>query len=99
MYQEERLTAILDHLQLHRRINVQEICGLFEVSRDNARRDIVILHERGDVSARTAGPLSPSCPSAMRTSFFLAPAGLRRKVCVIREMIRRAGIQLLVASQ
>ena len=54
LYQEERLMAILEHLQRHARITVQEICGRFGVSRDTARRDIVTLHGRGAI-ARTHG--------------------------------------------
>ncbi|ALS20851.1 MULTISPECIES: DeoR/GlpR family DNA-binding transcription regulator [Paenibacillus] len=54
MYQEERLIAILEHIRQHQRISVEDICELFQVSRDTARRDIVKLEEQGQI-LRTRG--------------------------------------------
>jgi len=57
MYQEERLLKILEYLNYANRISVQEICKMFSISRDTARRDIVRLVEEGTVS-RTHGGIT-----------------------------------------
>lgn len=57
MFQEERLLKIMDYLKRHRTMSVKEICGLFEVSRDTARRDIVRLIEEG-AAIRTHGGIA-----------------------------------------
>lgn len=60
MYQEERLKAILDHLKQHKKISLGEICELFQVSRDTARRDLVKLAERNAIVRTHGGALLPS---------------------------------------
>lgn len=57
MYQEERLLHILEYLNDHQSMSVNEICASFGVSRDTARRDIVKLVEQGAV-IRTHGGIS-----------------------------------------
>jgi len=59
LYQEERLRAILDHLDKHQRISVQEICDLFQVSRDTARRDLVKLSEQNAIVRTRGGAVLP----------------------------------------
>lgn len=41
--QAERLDAICAHLSHHYRIGIEDICKLFDVTRDTARRDVVRL--------------------------------------------------------
>jgi DeoR family transcriptional regulator, carbon catabolite repression regulator len=60
MYQEERLIAILEIMKQKRRIQVQEICDLFGVSRDTARRDIVRLEEQGAIIRTHGGAILPT---------------------------------------
>lgn len=60
MYQEERLIGILQHMQRHHRISVEEICELFDVSRDTARRDIVKLEEQGRIVRTRGGAIWPT---------------------------------------
>lgn len=60
MYQEERLQQILEYLQLHKRISVEDICTLFDVSRDTARRDLVKLEEHNVIIRTRGGALLPS---------------------------------------
>ncbi|WP_436664386.1 DeoR/GlpR family DNA-binding transcription regulator [Alicyclobacillus acidoterrestris] len=62
LFQEERLEKIMNHMMEHRRISVQEICDLFGVSRDTARRDVVKLTERGMVVRTQGGAILPSIP-------------------------------------
>ncbi|WP_442600524.1 DeoR/GlpR family DNA-binding transcription regulator [Paenibacillus sp. KN14-4R] len=54
MFQETRLLKILDYLKQHQSMSVGEICSIFQVSRDTARRDIVKLVQEG-VVVRTHG--------------------------------------------
>ncbi|TVY07417.1 DeoR/GlpR family DNA-binding transcription regulator [Paenibacillus cremeus] len=60
MYQEERLQGILQHMQQHHRISIEDICELFEVSRDTARRDIVKLEELGKILRTRGGAIWPT---------------------------------------
>ncbi|MEK8130010.1 DeoR/GlpR family DNA-binding transcription regulator [Paenibacillus filicis] len=54
MIQEERLKAIVDFLEVHESIRVEQICEMFQISRDSARRDLVKLEEQNRV-IRTHG--------------------------------------------
>ncbi|VBB07656.1 lacr bacterial regulatory protein hth signature [Lucifera butyrica] len=57
MYQEERLQKILTYLQENKRIHVDDICQLYAVSRDTARRDLVKLEERQQIIRTHGGAL------------------------------------------
>lgn len=59
MYQEERLHLILDYLQKNDRISVEDICNLYKVSRDTARRDLVILEKQGTILRTHGGAILP----------------------------------------
>ncbi|EME73430.1 DeoR/GlpR family DNA-binding transcription regulator [Bacillus sonorensis] len=60
MYQEERLISIIDYVKEHKRISVEQICSLFQVSRDTARRDLVKLKERGAIIRTRGGAILPT---------------------------------------
>ncbi|WHY87118.1 DeoR/GlpR family DNA-binding transcription regulator [Neobacillus novalis] len=60
MYQEERLVSIMDFLQKHNRISVEQICTIFDVSRDTARRDLVRLEEDKAIVRTRGGAILPS---------------------------------------
>ncbi|MCP3738449.1 DeoR/GlpR family DNA-binding transcription regulator [Rossellomorea sp. BNER] len=60
MYQEERLIAILDFLKKNKRISVEQICTLFDVSKDTARRDLVKLEEEKRISRTRGGAILPA---------------------------------------
>jgi len=60
LYQKERLAEILNYLKTHRRISVQQICSLFDVSRDTARRDIVKLDAIGAIIRTRGGAILPT---------------------------------------
>ncbi|MGP0575909.1 DeoR/GlpR family DNA-binding transcription regulator [Paenibacillus peoriae] len=60
MYQEERMLKIVDYLQLHKRISVDDICEFFNVSRDTARRDLVKLEEHQKIIRTRGGAILPS---------------------------------------
>lgn len=57
MYQEERLLKILEYLNNSKHLSVHDICKIFDISRDTARRDIVRLVEEGTV-VRTHGGIT-----------------------------------------
>lgn len=57
MFQEERLLEILGYLRKHQVMSVHEICEIFGVSRDTARRDILKLIEQG-AAIRTHGGIT-----------------------------------------
>jgi DeoR/GlpR family transcriptional regulator of sugar metabolism len=60
MFQEERLRSIIDYLKETKRISIDEICSLFDVSRDTARRDLVKLEEDKAIIRTRGGAILPS---------------------------------------
>jgi DeoR/GlpR family transcriptional regulator of sugar metabolism len=65
LYQEERLMGMLQYLQANHRISIETICGLFEVSRDTARRDIIKLEEQGQILRTRGGAILPTLPKTV----------------------------------
>lgn len=59
MYQIERMQAIIDYLKNNKRISVEDICRLYGVSRDTARRDIVNLESKGLIVRTHGGAILP----------------------------------------
>lgn len=57
MYQEERLLKILEYLNENNTMSIHDICEMFNVSRDTARRDILKLINQG-TAIRTHGGIS-----------------------------------------
>ncbi|GKU24144.1 DeoR/GlpR family DNA-binding transcription regulator [Clostridium folliculivorans] len=57
MYQEERLLKILEYLNEHNTMSIHDICEMFNVSRDTARRDILKLIDNR-TAIRTHGGIS-----------------------------------------
>jgi DeoR/GlpR family transcriptional regulator of sugar metabolism len=60
VYQEERLIEIIHYLENHKRISTENICELFDVSRDTARRDIIKLEEQGHILRTRGGAILPT---------------------------------------
>lgn len=60
LYQEERLVSILGFLKENKRISVEQICSLFDISRDTARRDLVRLEEQKHIVRTRGGAILPS---------------------------------------
>lgn len=63
MKQEERLDRIVEILRTQSLLTVQDICDLFQVSRDTARRDLVLLEEQGRITRTRGGAVSPDVRS------------------------------------
>jgi DeoR family transcriptional regulator, carbon catabolite repression regulator len=66
MYQEERLVSIINYLKKNSRISVEEICHLFGVSRDTARRDLVKLEEQKAIIRTRGGAIFPSAHNEIK---------------------------------
>ncbi|MBD0383381.1 DeoR/GlpR family DNA-binding transcription regulator [Paenibacillus sedimenti] len=60
MFQEERLISIVNYLKTNKRITVDLICELYDVSRDTARRDMVKLEEQGRIIRTRGGAILPT---------------------------------------
>ncbi|KEI97832.1 DeoR/GlpR family DNA-binding transcription regulator [Clostridium botulinum] len=60
MYQEERMNKILEYLKINKRIKVDEICKMCNVSRDTARRDLVNLEKEGAILRTHGGAILPN---------------------------------------
>jgi DeoR/GlpR family transcriptional regulator of sugar metabolism len=60
LYQEERLISILDYLKENKRITADQICSLYDVSKDTARRDLVKLEEQKLIIRTRGGAILPS---------------------------------------
>jgi len=66
MYQEERLLKILEYLNNSSSLSVHEICKMFTISRDTARRDIVKLVDKGTVIRTHGGVTLPGLIDTIR---------------------------------
>lgn len=60
LYQEERIRHILEYLKINDRVSIEEICDLYGVSRDTARRDLVKLEELGEIVRTRGGAILPT---------------------------------------
>ncbi|TXK72119.1 DeoR/GlpR transcriptional regulator [Paenibacillus sp. N3.4] len=60
MFQEERLISIVEYLKSNKRITIDLICELYDVSRDTARRDMVKLEEQGLIVRTRGGAILPT---------------------------------------
>ena len=66
MYQEERMQLILDYIKKNKRIGVEDICNLYKVSRDTARRDLVNLERQGLILRTHGGAILPKSKEECR---------------------------------
>lgn len=67
MYQEERMDSILEYLKKNKRISVEEICSIYDVSRDTARRDLVKLEQNGSIVRTHGGALLPTMEKEIKS--------------------------------
>ncbi|GGD81167.1 DeoR/GlpR family DNA-binding transcription regulator [Paenibacillus nasutitermitis] len=59
MYQEERISAIKQYLEQHQRVSIQDICEIFSISRDTARRDLLKMDELAMIHRTHGGAVLP----------------------------------------
>jgi DeoR/GlpR family transcriptional regulator of sugar metabolism len=59
MYQPERMQSILEFIKNNKRISVEDICSIYNVSRDTARRDLVNLEKKGVIVRTHGGAILP----------------------------------------
>ncbi|WP_181347587.1 DeoR/GlpR family DNA-binding transcription regulator [Thalassobacillus sp. CUG 92003] len=86
MYQEERLISIMDHLRQQGRITINQICSIFNVSRDTARRDLVRLEEDNVIIRTRGGAILPSSHNTIKDYSHRLETGSEEK----REIGKRA---------
>ena len=67
MFQEERMDHILKFVSKNHRISVEDICTLYNVSRDTARRDLVALEKQGEIVRTHGGAILPSKKEYLKT--------------------------------
>jgi DeoR family transcriptional regulator, carbon catabolite repression regulator len=97
MQQEERLAAVLRHLQQHHRITVEQMCDRFGISRDSARRDLVKLEERGEIIRVRGGAVLPTLTKHVQSyeERLNNPAGKREIGRVAASLIHSGDYVLL----
>jgi DeoR/GlpR family transcriptional regulator of sugar metabolism len=97
MQQEERLAAVLRHLQRHQRITVEQMCDWFGISRDSARRDLVKLEERGEIIRVRGGAVLPTLTKHVQSyqERLNNPAGKREIGRAAASLIRSGDYLLL----
>ncbi|MYL29752.1 DeoR family transcriptional regulator [Halobacillus halophilus] len=66
MYQEERLIGVIEYLKKQRRITIDQMCEMFDISRDTARRDLVKLEERKAIVRTRGGAILPKTHAAIQ---------------------------------
>ncbi|GLX66156.1 DeoR/GlpR family DNA-binding transcription regulator [Paenibacillus glycanilyticus] len=83
MTQEDRIKSIVDYLKLNRNISMEDICTLYEVSYDTARRDLVKMESDGLIVRVRGGAILPSMTKSI-TSYKerLADAGGKRAIAM-----------------
>ncbi len=59
MFIEERHQQILEMINNHGRVEVSELCQLFEISPDSVRRDLRLMEEKGLVKRTYGGAILP----------------------------------------
>jgi DeoR/GlpR family transcriptional regulator of sugar metabolism len=60
MNQDERIQSIIHYLKENYKIQLDDICELYGISRDTARRDLVKLEEEGDIIRIRGGAMLPT---------------------------------------
>ncbi len=101
MYQEERMRSIVDYLQAHKRITIEEICSLFQVSRDTARRDLVKLEEQQAIIRTRGGALLPAAPYEIIKDYnerLLAVSKEKQQIGRIAAQLVRSGERVILDS-
>lgn len=88
MFLQERQEKILELVRTNGRVEVQEICGLFSVSEDSARRDLRMMEKKGLVERTYGGAILPKSPVGEASPSERRGAG----------SVRNAGVAALAAS-
>lgn len=100
MYQEERLIGIMSILSKEKRISIETICEVFQVSRDTARRDLVKLDEQKQIIRTRGGAILPSSQPFIQTyeDRKKAQSLSKRKIGKAAANLIRDGEQVLLDS-
>ncbi|TYR80653.1 DeoR/GlpR transcriptional regulator [Priestia megaterium] len=80
MYQEQRMREIKAYLSSHKNITLEEICKMFTVSKDTARRDLVKLEERGEIIRVKGGATLSSANGSVQNYKERIPTEAKEKI-------------------
>ncbi|WP_123041100.1 DeoR/GlpR family DNA-binding transcription regulator [Cohnella candidum] len=97
MNQEERIKAIVDYLKLNGKISMDDICSIYKVSYDTARRDLVKM-ETDDLIVRVrGGAILPSMTKQINSyKERLTDAENKRSIAVAATSLIHDGDYLLL---
>jgi DeoR/GlpR family transcriptional regulator of sugar metabolism len=100
LYQEERLAKILKYLAEHKRISAEDICRLYEVSRDTARRDLVKLEEQNKIVRTHGGAILTSLQKEVKSYQERLKYGLPEKHAIgkLAASLIRSGDKVILDS-
>lgn len=97
MNQEDRIKSIVDYLKINGKISMDDICSLYEVSYDTARRDLVKM-ETDDLIVRVrGGAILPSMTKHINSyKNRLSDAETKRSIAVTAASLIQDGDYLLL---
>lgn len=100
MFQEERLDRIIRHLQDHRRVTVEELCALLDISKDTARRDLIKLEEQRRIVRTRGGAMLPSFSKEIDhyEKRLHTDRGVKREIAHAAALLVRPGDYLMLDS-
>ncbi|MFB9328683.1 DeoR/GlpR family DNA-binding transcription regulator [Paenibacillus aurantiacus] len=97
MNQEERIRTIVDYLKINQKISMEEICALYDVSYDTARRDMVKMETDGLIVRVRGGAILPSMTKHINSyKERLADSGSKRLIAVAAASRIQDGDYLLL---
>lgn len=100
MYQEERLEKIIIYLTEHKRISADDICRLYGVSRDTARRDLVRLEEQNKIVRTHGGAILTTLQKEIKSYRDRLRSGLAEKRAIgkLAASLVRSGDKIILDS-
>ncbi|MFC4101653.1 DeoR/GlpR family DNA-binding transcription regulator [Paenibacillus xanthanilyticus] len=97
MNQEERIKSIVDYLKINQKISMEEICALYEVSYDTARRDMVKMETDGLIVRVRGGAILPSMTKHISSyKERLTDSGSKRSIAVAAASLIQDGDYLML---
>lgn len=97
MTQEERIRAIVDYLKRNQNISMEDICTMYEVSYDTARRDLVKMESDGQIVRVRGGAILPSMTKHINSyKQRLEDAGSKRSIAFSAASLIQNGDHLML---
>ncbi|MGO4108168.1 DeoR/GlpR family DNA-binding transcription regulator [Paenibacillus sp. YAF4_2] len=97
MNQEERIKSIIEYLKLNQNISMTDICKMYEVSYDTARRDLVKMESEGLILRVRGGAVLPSMTKHINSyKERLTDAGCKRSIALSAVSLIKNGDYLML---